>query len=262
MAVRKQNILFVVLAYAFFWILLFAVLTLTAGNQELLMAILPYLQIVGTWAPTIALLVSFKKLYPGQTIKQFYKNAFKERLNFKLLFVFTSIFILVTLGFTAVASFQKGVSIPSLLNYSFGGFIVTLFSGATGEESGWRGYLQPSIEKRHSVLLSCFIVGIIWAFWHTPTWYFYVISGNYYMIPLDILSKISIAFIIGICYHRCRNLFVAMWMHFVLNLLINGIQGFILDYYVWYILVECLIAIAYSLWYIKSKTKESPSLAM
>jgi len=248
---KKQNILFAVLAYAIFWVLLIGSVVLFSSNETLFPKVMAFDQIVGTWAPTFALLILFKKLYPGWTVREFYKNAFKDRLNFKILLVVTVAFVIVTAGVVGYGAFASGNSFLSLLNFSFGGFLITLFSGAMGEESGWRGYLQQSVEKRHSLLKALLIVGIIWAFWHIPTWMNYITGGMPQLIPLDILDKMALAFIIGICYNRCRNLFVPMWIHFVANMVVNGTQGTLINYYVWYVLLEILIAAGYIVWYLK-----------
>ena len=39
---------------------------------------------------------------------------------------------------------------------------------AIGEEVGWRGVLQPSMEARYSRFRGTLYVGVIWAFWHLP----------------------------------------------------------------------------------------------
>ena len=249
---KKKNILFAVVAYAIFWVLLIASVIIFASNENLFPKVMAFDQIVGTWAPTFALLILFKKLYPDWTVGAFFRNAFKERLNFKLLLVVTVALLVITAGIVGVGAFSQKVSFFSLLNFTFAGFLITLFSGAMGEESGWRGYLQQSVEKRHSLLRALLIVGIIWAFWHVPTWMNYITGGMPYLIPLDILDKIALAFIIGICYNRCRNLLVPMWIHFVANMVVNGTQGTLIDYYVWYVLLEVLIAAGYIVWYLKS----------
>ena len=249
---KKKSVLFVVLAYALFWLMLIAGgAVLLSGNEELFLEILPYVQIISTWAPTFALLILFKKLYPGWTVKEFYKSAFRERLNLKILLGATIAYSFINFGIVGVEAFTKEVSFLSLLDFSFFGFAVTFFSGATGEESGWRGYLQPSMEKKHSVIKASFLVGIIWAFWHTLTWFISGFSGMdlVWYILLEILSKISCAIIIGICYSRCRNLLVPMWIHFVSNILINWTQGVLIDHYIWYVLLEAIVAIGYMLWY-------------
>jgi hypothetical protein len=37
-----------------------------------------------------------------------------------------------------------------------------------GEENGWRGLAQPTLQRKHSALGAAVIVGGIWAAWHLP----------------------------------------------------------------------------------------------
>lgn len=37
-----------------------------------------------------------------------------------------------------------------------------------GEEIGWRGYVLPRLQVKHSALVASLIVGLIWSVWHLP----------------------------------------------------------------------------------------------
>lgn len=39
---------------------------------------------------------------------------------------------------------------------------------ANGEEWGWRGYILPRLQAKHSALVSSLIVGVLWSLWHLP----------------------------------------------------------------------------------------------
>ena len=49
-----------------------------------------------------------------------------------------------------------------------------------GEEVGWRGYLQPTLEQRRPVLRSAAILSVIWALWHLPL---FGITDGYRQMP-------------------------------------------------------------------------------
>jgi membrane protease YdiL (CAAX protease family) len=51
-------------------------------------------------------------------------------------------------------------------------WMVGLFTGSVlygfGEEPGWRGWLQPKLQERHSAFVATLILTPIWAVWHLP----------------------------------------------------------------------------------------------
>jgi len=47
---------------------------------------------------------------------------------------------------------------------------LNLFLGPLGEEMGWRGFLQPSLEAKFGWLPATLLVSAIWTLWHAPLW--------------------------------------------------------------------------------------------
>ena len=212
--------------------------------------------LVGGWAPTIALLMLFRKLFSDNTVKRFFQNAFRERLDIRLLGVVTAVQALIIIGTMGMISIKKGVSFVRLIDLSMQSIatcvFVTLLTGAAGEESGWRGFLQPSFEKRFTVIRSSIIIGVIWAFWHAPLWFttsgFEGVELLWYAISF-VITIVSLAVVIGICYHRCRNLFVPMWIHFMFNLVAPAFTGSMLDFMTWYAVFYGAAAVGYGIWH-------------
>jgi len=50
-------------------------------------------------------------------------------------------------------------------------FILLTIAAGIGEEFGWRGFLLPRLQSRHSALVSGLIVGVAWATWHIPLFF-------------------------------------------------------------------------------------------
>ena len=41
-----------------------------------------------------------------------------------------------------------------------------------GEETGWRGFAVPTMQKKRSLLATALIIGVIWATWHVPSFFY------------------------------------------------------------------------------------------
>jgi membrane protease YdiL (CAAX protease family) len=51
-----------------------------------------------------------------------------------------------------------------LINYPF----TMLFGGPLNEEPGWRGFVVPKMEIKHSALITGLVIGAVWSVWHLP----------------------------------------------------------------------------------------------
>ncbi len=57
---------------------------------------------------------------------------------------------------------------PARLHLVFGFFLLNVFVFGGIEEFGWRGFLQPELQERLSVLTASLVVGVLWWAWHLP----------------------------------------------------------------------------------------------
>jgi membrane protease YdiL (CAAX protease family) len=98
-------------------------------------------------------------------------------------------------------------------------FCMTLLIQGGNEEIGWRGFMQPELQKRFSPLVAALIVSVLWSLWHLPLFLNGVydtdlvvgmVSGGIYRIPLAIF--------LAWFYNRSGgNLFLTMFLHASFN---------------------------------------------
>jgi uncharacterized protein len=72
-------------------------------------------------------------------------------------------------------------------------FILFTIAAGIGEEFGWRGFLLPRLQTRHSALVSGLVVGAIWAIWHIPL-FFLKGTGQYDMQLQDGLLPVMLGY--------------------------------------------------------------------
>ena len=227
-ATKKQIMLWVVCAWVITWLMALPTLAVLKLLGNGIVFLLVYAS--ASWSPTFALLLLFKKLYPGISVKTFYKNAFKERLNLKLILCVTVIQALIFIASIGIVSFTREGPLLNLSAASIGMcFFTAITQGALGEESGWRGFLLPTLEKKHGLIKSALIVGVIWWFWHMPIMVFD--SGHeglawVHYAAIFLVFCIAMSVVIAVCYRRCRNLFLPIWIHFVFNVTIPTFVDF------------------------------------
>ena len=215
---------YVIFAYSLFWIMVLGL----CGTASLVFHASPIvmriLSNISAWSPTFALLLLLKKLKPGTTIKAFYQDAFKEKLKLHLL-AFIPLMItgsmLICVLILSLIEHRNFTSYFSLGTYSLLTYLIlTITSGPTGEEAGWRGYLRPELNHRFGFLKGSLIQGLIWTFWHTILWFVDSDFLDWRMIPY-VLSNIivitAITVIMNIILEKNQNLLYSIWIHFCFN---------------------------------------------
>ncbi len=70
----------------------------------------------------------------------------------------------------SLAGFGRSAEFPQ---FSWVGFLAyNIASFGYGEEVGWRGFLLPRLQTRHSALASTLLLTIAWTFWHLPLFFY------------------------------------------------------------------------------------------
>ena len=85
------------------------------------------------------------------------------------------------------------------------------------EEIGWRGYLQPMLQKKWPTFTSTLIVGGIWALWHLPLWFIVgsnQMSMNYLWFTTIVLA---LSLLLTVIYITTKSIFLCIIFHAFIN---------------------------------------------
>ncbi len=224
---RRPLLMYFVLAYAFFWgflILIFLILGLLGLSPTNLPGwLFSCFNIIGSWMPNLAA-VTMIGLTIGaagnrKLLEQYCNVHIPARwflialAPIPLMFAAAGFYNLA--GGTAPGN-QAGLPVVFWIDL----IVMSLLTGATGEEGGWRGFALPRLQNRFGPLAGTLILGLAWDFWHIPLW---MMSG---MAGMELLKYI-LAFSVGLIgltffmtwlYNKAPNSLVPMIIaHFSLN---------------------------------------------
>lgn len=82
------------------------------------------------------------------------------------------------------------------------GFVFVFLFVGLGEETGWRGFALPELQKRFSPLKASLILGMFWAAWHVPLM---GVEFKGTIIPAFLLSVISGSVVLAWLFNRANG---------------------------------------------------------
>lgn len=218
---RSGPVRYVVTTYLTFWLMVLAL----CGSASMVFhappLVMRILSDVCAWSPTLVLFVLLPRLRPGTTRGAFLRSCFAGRIRPGLL----ALCVLVTGGVfllsVALSSHWTG-SVFSCAGPVWLSVVLSVLSGPTGEECGWRGYLRPELEGRFGFLRGNLLLGVIWAFWHTVLW---VVDNEFtsgWPLLVYVLSNVlvmtALNIIMAVVLERAPNLLYACLIHLCFNL--------------------------------------------
>jgi membrane protease YdiL (CAAX protease family) len=92
--------------------------------------------------------------------------------------------------------------------------------GGWGEETGWRGYLQPALQRRMTPVAATGIVAAVWAGWHIPQFFLIRTYEDFpiAMLPVFILGMAGGAVVLTWLYNHTRSVLACAVWHGLYNL--------------------------------------------
>ena len=101
-----------------------------------------------------------------------------------------------------------------------------IIAGSFGEEIGWRGFVQPRLNRRLNLFWASLLVGVAWATWHCWTVFApHGLSGDWlFDVALTYLRLVPTALIYGWLYYISnRSLPLVMVAHAAHNIAVNAL---------------------------------------
>jgi len=118
---------------------------------------------------------------------------------------------------SAYQSPDVGVALIGLVIVKF--FYQLFFFNATGEETGWRGFVLPRLQTQTSPLLAALVIGVFWATWHFPFWQAegQPILTIEFLVAMYIGHILLSVLIVWICNRAGGSILVAGFAHAATN---------------------------------------------
>lgn len=94
----------------------------------------------------------------------------------------------------------------------------TILGGQAGEELGWRGYALPRLAARFGIAIASLVLGVVWALWHLPLFFFPVGDTYGQSFPLYLLQVVALSVVMAWVYAGTRgSLLPVMLLHAAVN---------------------------------------------
>lgn len=207
--IRRYIISTFSLSWLFWGIAILLTQTNTASFGNPLMLI-PY--ILGGLAPAICEIYIKKKHSSKEEFRTFRNSIISPRHNI----IWYILIILSAFICCFLPTLFGGATMVQPLYMAFLEFPFMIIGGGL-EEIGWRGFLQPALQRKMSTAVSTLIVSAIWAVWHLPLWF--IVGTN--QTSLNFLSFLIIAtalsFVLAALYNATQSIFLCIVMHALIN---------------------------------------------
>lgn len=206
----RETILFLLYTFSVSWLFWLVIIIANRFFDTLwygeLLTWIPML--IASLGPAIGAYMIYRQSNKGFSLKSFTKLVVNRDIDKKTWLIFGLFtcwrFIMVWLAF--------GIQEPISILYMFLNLPLFIIGGGL-EEIGWRGFLQPKLEKATSYLASVLIVGVIWSIWHLPLW---LISGTVQSaLPFTAYTFLAIilSFSFTTFYKYTKNILLTVLSH-------------------------------------------------
>ncbi len=179
--------------------------------------------VLGGFGPTISAIMCIEGKITFKKIREFIFSRKKRTILYFLALAIIMIAIVMLSSSMQTNPDMPWYVLPIVL-------LVCTFVGGGNEELGWRGTLQPIMERvigrkaKHPIMgfmVATLIVGVIWAIWHLPLWF--VVGSTQQNLPFFLFAAAAIAesFWLAYIFRTTHSVFYCMLIHGLTNVLMS-----------------------------------------
>jgi membrane protease YdiL (CAAX protease family) len=176
---KHPLIIYFTLAYAVSWCF---EIPLALSTRGLIKAQIPMaIHYLGAFGPMIAALIVTTLTEGTAGIRTLLSRWFKWRVKARYyafaILVPVALFTLAVLINRVTSGIWSDLSLLGQADYlpyvgPLGALLLWLLTYGLGEETGWRGYALPHLQRKHPATTATLILAILWAFWHVPAFFY------------------------------------------------------------------------------------------
>jgi membrane protease YdiL (CAAX protease family) len=234
--IRKNSVAaYFVLAYAATWAIW---LPLAASAQGWFGWKLPYaLFYLGSFGPLLASVVMTVLTEGGAGLRSLAGRILKWRVQPRY-YAFAvaapvGLFVLAVVLNYALTGRWPDLSLLGRADYlpylgAAGTLALWIVTSGLGEETGWRGFALPRLQKSRSVISATLILGLLWAGWHLPLFFFRdtYVSMGWTGFPLFAFTMLFTAMVFTWLYNSTGgSLWIVILFHAIFNWLTASDAG-------------------------------------
>jgi uncharacterized protein len=226
---RHPVLIFFALSYAVSWALWTPLVILRGDVPEMLgLGLLA----LGSLVPSAVAILLVAVLQGRCGVRELLSRLLLWRVGWRWYVVVLAGLLLVPCAFGVRVLFggsfpTLGMSVPLVL-LTLG---LSIFPGsAVGEEIGWRGFVLPRLQARHSALGAGLVLGVGWGMWHLPLWLTGTASHTLGLFPAFVVSTVALSILYTWIYNGTRgSLLIVVLFHAATNLALSVYPDALVD---------------------------------
>ena len=221
---------------------------------------------IGGLAPAISSYIIYRQFNKDFGEASFIQFVFGKKIDIKVWLTFGLYtgwrFLMIWIAFEVKKPISILFILSMLINLPF-----TIILGGF-EELGWRGILQPRLERMFGYFPSVLAVGAIWSVWHLPLWLIEGTAQSELPFGLYLLAGIVLTSSFTTLYKYTNNIFLCVLSHAWFNECIglaflhtgnNGALQLNLNWKVIVVfLLELIVSVILGIAYNRKKTANQP----